>query len=119
VFQDEKASTLLFLPLAHVFARMIQVGVVMARAELGHTADIKNLLADLRPSKPTFILSVPAVFEKVYNSSEQKAEAAGKGKIFHAAADTAIAFSEAQDQGGPGSGSRPSTRSSTSSSTRS
>ena len=102
VFQDEKASTLLFLPLAHVFARMIQVGVVMARAELGHTADVKNLLADLATFQPTFILSVPRVFEKVYNSSEQKAEAAGKGKIFHAAADTAIAFSEAQDQGGPG-----------------
>jgi long-chain acyl-CoA synthetase len=102
VFQDENASTLLFLPLAHVFARMIQVGVVMARAELGHTADVKNLLADLATFQPTFILSVPRVFEKVYNSSEQKAEAAGKGKIFHAAADTAIAFSEAQDQGGPG-----------------
>ncbi len=102
VFQDEGASTLLFLPLAHVFARMIEVGVVMARAELGHTADIKNLLADLATFKPTFILSVPRVFEKVYNSSEQKAEAAGKGKIFHAAADTAIAYSEALDHGGPG-----------------
>ena len=102
VFQDEQASTLLFLPLAHVFARMIEVGVVMARAELGHTADVKNLLADLATFKPTFILSVPRVFEKVYNSSEQKAEAAGKGKIFHAAADTAIAYSEALDHGGAG-----------------
>ncbi|MEO7979845.1 MAG: AMP-dependent synthetase/ligase [Sporichthyaceae bacterium] len=102
VFQDEGASTLLFLPLAHVFARMIEVGVVMARAELGHTADIKNLLPDLATFKPTFILSVPRVFEKVYNSSEQKAEAAGKGKIFRAAADTAIAYSESLDQGGPG-----------------
>ena len=104
VFQDEGASTLLFLPLAHVFARMIEVGVVMARAELGHTADVKNLLADLATFKPTFILSVPRVFEKVYNSSEQKAEAAGKGKIFAAAAETAIAFSEARDQGGAGLG---------------
>ncbi len=106
VFQDENASTLLFLPLAHVFARMIEVGVVMARAELGHTADVKNLLADLATFKPTFILSVPRVFEKVYNSSAQKAEAAGKGKIFHAAADTAIAYSEALDHGGPGLGLR-------------
>ncbi len=104
VFQDEGASTLLFLPLAHVFARMIEIGVVMARAELGHTADVKNLLADLATFKPTFILSVPRVFEKVYNSSEQKAEAAGKGKIFHAAAETAIAFSEARDHGGAGLG---------------
>ena len=76
----------------------------MARAELGHTADVKNLLADLATFQPTFILSVPRVFEKVYNSSEQKAEAAGKGKIFHAAADTAIAYSEALDHGGPGLG---------------
>ncbi len=102
VFQDDGASTLLFLPLAHVFARMIEVGVVMARAEVGHTADVKNLLADLGSFKPTFILSVPRVFEKVYNSSAQKAEAAGKGKIFHAAADTAIAYSESLDHGGPG-----------------
>ena len=99
---------------------MIEVGVVMARAELGHTADVKNLLADLATFKPTFILSVPRVFEKVYNSSEQKAEAAGKGKIFHAAADTAIAYSEALDHGGPGLGAAgQARRSSTSSSTAS
>ena len=113
IFGEEGAATLLFLPLAHVFARTIQIGVVMARGTLGHTADVKNLLADLQTFQPTFILSVPRVFEKVYNSSEQKAEAAGKGKIFHAAAATAIAYSEAQDHGGARSGSRPSTRSST------
>ncbi len=106
VFQDDDASTLLFLPLAHVFARVIQVGVIMARGKLGHTSDVKALLADLAAFKPTFILSVPRVFEKVYNSAEQKAEAAGKGKIFHAAADTAVAYSEALDQGGAGFGLR-------------
>jgi long-chain acyl-CoA synthetase len=106
VFGDEGASTLLFLPLAHVFARMIEVGVVMARGQMGHTADIKNLLADLATFQPTFILSVPRVFEKVYNSSEQRAEASGKGRIFQAAADTAIAYSEALDHGGPGIGLR-------------
>jgi long-chain acyl-CoA synthetase len=106
VFGDEGASTLLFLPLAHVFARMIEVGVVMARGQMGHTADIKNLLSDLATFQPTFILAVPRVFEKVYNSSEQRAEASGKGKIFHAAADTAIAYSEALDHGGPGMGLR-------------
>jgi long-chain acyl-CoA synthetase len=104
VFTDENASTLLFLPLAHVFARMIQIGVIMARSTMGHTSDVKNLLADLATFQPTFILSVPRVFEKVYNSSAQKAEAAGKGKIFHAAAATAIAYSEAQDDGGAGIG---------------
>ncbi len=100
------ASTLLFLPLAHVFARFIEVLCVMARARMGHTADVKNLLADFAGFKPTFILSVPRVFEKVYNSSVQKAEADGKGKIFHTAADTAIAYSEALDKGGAGFGLR-------------
>jgi len=106
VFKDDSASTLLFLPLAHVFARVIQVGVVMARGKLGHTSDVKQLLADLATFQPTFILSVPRVFEKVYNSSELKAEAAGKGKIFAAAAATAVAYSEALDDGGPGFGLR-------------
>ena len=106
VFQDDDASTLLFLPLAHVFARVIQVGVIMARGKLGHTSDVKSLLADLAAFQPTFILSVPRVFEKVYNSAEQKAEADGKGKIFRAAADTAVAYSEALDQGGAGFGLR-------------
>ena len=106
VFQDEDASTLLFLPLAHVFARVIQVGVIMARGKMGHTSDVKSLLADLAGFQPTFILSVPRVFEKVYNSAEQKAEADGKGKIFRSAADTAVAYSEALDQGGAGFGLR-------------
>jgi long-chain acyl-CoA synthetase len=102
IVHAESASTLLFLPLAHVFARFIQVLCVSARAETGHTADVKNLLEDLAAFRPTFVLAVPRVFEKVYNSAEAKAEAAGKGKIFHAAADTAIAWSEALDDGGPG-----------------
>jgi long-chain acyl-CoA synthetase len=104
LFQEPDAATLLFLPLAHVFARAVEVGCVMARGRVGHTADVKNLIADLEEFQPTFILSVPRVFEKVYNSAEQRAEAAGKGKIFHAAADTAIAYSEALDDGGPGLG---------------
>jgi long-chain acyl-CoA synthetase len=104
LFKDEDASTLLFLPLAHVFARIIEIGCVMARARMGHTADIRNLIADLGVFQPTFILSVPRVFEKIYNSAAQKAEADGKGKIFHAAADTAIAYSEALDDGRPGLG---------------
>jgi long-chain acyl-CoA synthetase len=106
LFQEADASTLLFLPLAHVFARAIEVGCVMARGRVGHTADVKNLIADLKVFQPTFILSVPRVFEKIYNSAEQSAEASGKGKIFHAAADTAIAYSEALDDGGPGLGLR-------------
>ncbi|MFL6099688.1 MAG: AMP-dependent synthetase/ligase [Actinomycetales bacterium] len=96
------ASTLLFLPLAHVFARFIEIICVGTRVTMGHTADIKGLVEDLGQFQPTFILSVPRVFEKVYNSAEQKAESEGKGKIFRAAAATAIAWSEAQDNGGAG-----------------
>jgi long-chain acyl-CoA synthetase len=90
-------STLLFLPLAHVFARIIQVGCVQNRARMGHTADIKNLMSDLAVFKPTFILSVPRVFEKVYNTAKQRAHADGKGAIFDLAERVAIAYSEAQD----------------------
>jgi long-chain acyl-CoA synthetase len=104
LFAVEGASTLLFLPLAHVFARIIEVGCVMARVKVGHSADVKNLVADLGEFKPTFILSVPRVFEKVFNSASQTAHSAGKGKIFDAAAETAIAYSEAQDKGGAGFG---------------
>ncbi|MEI8409457.1 MULTISPECIES: AMP-dependent synthetase/ligase [unclassified Kribbella] len=100
LFDVNGASTLLFLPLAHVFARIIQVGCVMMRVKVGHTADMKNLVDDLGSFKPTFILSVPRVFEKVFNSASQKAHADGKGKIFDAAAETAIAYSQAQDKGG-------------------
>jgi long-chain acyl-CoA synthetase len=102
----EGASTLLFLPLAHVFARIIQVGCVMMRVKLGHTADVKNLVPDLGSFKPTFILSVPRVFEKVFNTASQTAHASGKGKIFDAAAETAIAYSTALGNGGPGFGLR-------------
>jgi long-chain acyl-CoA synthetase len=90
-------STLLFLPLAHVFARLIQVACVESRARMGHTADIKNLLADFATFQPTFILSVPRVFEKVYNTAKLKAHGDGKGKIFDRAASVAIAYSQALD----------------------
>jgi long-chain acyl-CoA synthetase len=102
LFDERGASTLLFLPLSHVFARIIQVGCVMMRVRLGHTSDVKNLVKDLGEFRPTFILSVPRVFEKVFNTASQTAHAGGKGRIFDAAAETAVAFSAAQDSGGPG-----------------
>ncbi|MEU1589392.1 AMP-dependent synthetase/ligase [Micromonospora sp. NPDC005710] len=101
------ASTLLFLPLAHAFARLIQIGVVQARATMAHCADTKNLVAELQAFRPTFVLSVPRVFEKVYNAAKQKAEADGKGGIFARAEQVAIAYSEALEApGGPGLGLR-------------
>ena len=95
-------STLLFLPLAHVFARLIQVGCVESHARMGHTNDIKNLLPDFASFQPTFLLSVPRIFEKVYNSSKQRAHSDGKGKVFDLAESTAIAYSKALDDGGAG-----------------
>ncbi|MFF1816930.1 AMP-dependent synthetase/ligase [Kribbella sp. NPDC058245] len=100
LFDTTGASTLLFLPLAHVFARIIQVGCVMRRVKVAHSPDVKNLVPDLGSFRPTFILSVPRVFEKVYNSASQNAHSSGKGKIFDAAAETAIAYSQAQEKGG-------------------
>ncbi|MGZ5366327.1 MAG: AMP-dependent synthetase/ligase [Aeromicrobium sp.] len=102
LFDGDEASTLLFLPLAHVFARIIQFGAIRSGTKLGHTADVKDLVTHLGEFHPTFILAVPRVFEKVFNSASQKAYADGKGKIFDRAAATAIAFSKAQDNGKPG-----------------
>jgi long-chain acyl-CoA synthetase len=87
-------STLLFLPLAHVFARIIEVGCLEAGITLGHCPDLADLLPSLDSFKPSFVLAVPRVFEKVYNGAEQKAVADGKGKIFTRAANTAVAYSE-------------------------
>ena len=94
------ASTLLFLPLAHVFARVIEVGTLEAGIVLGHASDIHDLLPELGSFQPTFVLAVPRVFEKVYNGAEARAIGDGRGKIFSRAASTAVAYSESLD--GPG-----------------
>ncbi len=100
VVAHEGARTLLFMPLAHVFARYIEVMCVASGAVLGHTPDTKNLLADLGTFHPTFLLAVPRVFEKVYNSAEQKA-AASKLKLglFRWSAKVAITYSRALESG--------------------
>lgn len=95
---SEDAATLLFLPLAHVFARIVQVGAVKKRVRLGHSSDIKNLVNDLGVFQPTFVLAVPRVFEKVFNSASQNAAADGKGRIFNRSAEVAIAWSRAMDR---------------------
>jgi long-chain acyl-CoA synthetase len=102
LFEEDDASTLLFLPLAHVFARIIQIGAVKAGVRLGHTGEIQNLTHDLAAFQPTFILGVPRVLEKLFNTASQRAAADGRGKIFDMAADTAIAYSKALDSGRPG-----------------
>jgi long-chain acyl-CoA synthetase len=102
VVDINSGSTLLFLPLAHVFARFIQVLCVESGVTMGHTPDINDVVPDLATYRPTFLLAVPRVFEKVYNGAEQKATAEGKGKIFQLAAATAVDYSRALDTGGPG-----------------
>src|SRR5690606_28261470 len=77
-----QSRPLLFLPLAHVFARFVEVLCIAAGRPVGHTHDTSTLMADVATFRPTFILSVPRVFEKVYNASEAKAAAGGKVKIF-------------------------------------
>ena len=100
IHADGTASTLLFLPLAHVFARVIEVGTLEAGIVLGHCSDMNDLLPDLASFQPTFVLAVPRVFEKVYNGAEARAIGDGRGKIFSRAASTAVAYSESLD--GPG-----------------
>jgi long-chain acyl-CoA synthetase len=100
IFDTPGASTLLFLPLAHSFARLIEVGAMEAGAVLGHIPDARTLLPDLATFQPTFILAVPRVFEKLYNGAEQQASKSGvRGAIFHAAARTATAWSRALGTG--------------------
>ena len=97
LFLKPGGSTLLFLPVAHVFGRMVEVGAITAGLHLAHCGDISRLPTDLGTFKPTFVLAVPRIFEKIYNGAEAKAEAAGKGAIFRKAAEVAIAYSESQD----------------------
>ncbi|WP_197379775.1 AMP-dependent synthetase/ligase [Mycolicibacterium mengxianglii] len=93
---------LVFLPLAHVLARAIALAAFHTKVTVGFTSDIKNLVPMLSVFKPTIVVSVPRVFEKVYNTAEQNAANDGKGKIFAIAAQTAIEWSQAQEGKGPG-----------------
>jgi long-chain acyl-CoA synthetase len=101
LFLKPGGSTLLFLPVAHVFGRMVQIGSISAGLHMAHCSDpVGRLPMDLASFKPTFVLAVPRIFEKIYNGAEARAEAAGKGKIFRKAAEVAIAYSEALDKKG-------------------
>ena len=100
LFMKPGGSTLLFLPVAHVFGRMVQIGAIRAGLHLAHCGDVLGrLTTDLASFKPTFVLAVPRIFEKVYNGAEAKADAAGKGAIFRKAAGVAIEYSQALDSG--------------------
>lgn len=96
---NPQSTTLLFITIAHIFARFISILCVEGGVKVGHQPDTTKLLPSMQSFKPTFLLAVPRVFEKVYNSAEQKAEAGGKGHIFRTAATTAIEYSKAQMAG--------------------
>ena len=97
MLKPEGSSTLMFLPLAHVLARAVQVGCIASGIRLGHSSP-NDLMEDMASFRPTFILAVPRIFEKIHAGAAAKAEAAGKGRLFRAASATAIAYSEATDR---------------------
>lgn len=97
VLDQDEVRTLLFLPLAHVLGRFIEVAIVCSpRGVMGHAPNIRNLVSDLETFRPTFVIAVPRVFEKIYNAADARATGA-KQKIFRIAAKTAIAYSRALD----------------------
>jgi long-chain acyl-CoA synthetase len=101
VFND-RSKTLLFIPVAHVLARVIQLAAVHNRVHLAHGSDPKKAVAMIVDFKPTVVLAVPRIFEKIYNSAKHKAASEGKGWIFDRADNTAREYSEALDSGGAG-----------------
>jgi long-chain acyl-CoA synthetase len=104
---QEQARTLMFLPLAHVLARAVQVVCLTAGATLGHSPGAAGLLEDLGSFRPTFLLVVPRIFEKVRAAAAHKAAAGGKARLFSAASATAIEYSKAEDRRSRGEGDGP------------
>ncbi|WP_455833791.1 AMP-dependent synthetase/ligase [Pseudarthrobacter siccitolerans] len=104
---QEQARTLMFLPLAHVLARAVQVVCLAAGATLGHSPGAVRLLEDLGSFRPTFLLVVPRIFEKVRATAAHKAAVGGKARLFSAAAATAIEYSRAEDLKSRGEGAGP------------
>lgn len=106
----DEAATLLFLPLAHVFGRMVEVAAILGRVKLGHQPVLQAtaLISDLASFRPTFILAVPYIFEKVFGAARRKAEAAGKAALFDRAVDVAVRYAEAVEHRAFGLGPGPS-----------
>ena len=92
-----KSRLLLFLPLAHILARFLQFYHVTSEGVIGHTSSVKDLLPDLASFKPTYLLVVPRVLEKIYNSADAKAGSGAKKKLFRWAANIAVEYSQALD----------------------
>lgn len=108
ILGGDRPRTLLFLPLAHVLARAVQLMCLHAGVQVAHSASTATLVEDLGSFRPTWLLGVPRVFEKVYQAAASTAHSTGKGRIFDAARDTAIAYSHALDDAEAGRGEGPS-----------
>ncbi|WP_202532414.1 AMP-dependent synthetase/ligase [Streptomyces sp. SID3212] len=108
--RGDEASTLLFLPLAHVFGRMVEIAAIRGRVKLGHQPELRAsaLLPDLAAFRPTFVLAVPYVFEKVYHAARRKAESEGKAGPFDKAVEVAVRHAEAREHRAFGIGPGPS-----------
>lgn len=106
IMMEPHNRTLMFLPLAHIFARAVQSACVSNGVKMGFSTGIPQLLEELSMFKPTWVFSVPRVFEKIYNGARQKAVADGKGKIFDKAAATAISYSQGIGRGKIGLGTK-------------
>jgi long-chain acyl-CoA synthetase len=96
---NSETSTLMFLPLAHIFARLAQVVSIERGSKIAFSTGVPQLMEELQMVRPTWMFSVPRVFEKIYNSAKQKADADGKGKVFDLATKVAINYSTEQQAG--------------------
>ncbi|MFH9611062.1 AMP-dependent synthetase/ligase [Streptomyces sp. NPDC017448] len=107
---DDEAATLLFLPLAHVFGRMVEIAAVRGRVKLGHQPELSAsaLMPDLLTFRPTFVLGVPHIFEKVFDGARRTAEAEGRAGAFDRAVEVAVKYAEALEQKAFGLGPGPS-----------
>ncbi|MFJ3822005.1 AMP-dependent synthetase/ligase [Streptomyces nodosus] len=108
--RGEEAATLLFLPLAHVFGRMVQIAAVRGKVRFGHQPQLNAaaLLPDLAAFRPTFVLAVPYVFEKVFRAARRKAEKEGRSGAFEKAVEVAVGYAEAIEAKAWGLGPGPS-----------
>ncbi|MET7640117.1 AMP-dependent synthetase/ligase [Streptomyces sp. NPDC005438] len=109
-YKEDPSSTLLFLPLAHVLGRMLQVVCVRGRVRMGHQPNVTAaaLLPDLASFRPTFILGVPYIFERVYDTARRRAETEGRAAAFDRAAEVAVQYAEALEARSFGQGHGPS-----------
>ncbi|WP_454319546.1 AMP-dependent synthetase/ligase [Streptomyces phaeoluteigriseus] len=107
--KGDEAATLLFLPLAHVFGRMVQIAAIRGRVRFGHQPHLHAaaLLPDLAAFRPTFFLAVPYIFEKVFNAARRKAEREGRAGPFEKAVQVAVDYAEAVEAKAWGTGPGP------------